>query len=72
MTVSGELHAPAALLEKKDPSTLGTHYIGGWISPRGSLGASEDNTYLTVAGNRINNTSKVTHFYRSGMRHRVV
>jgi hypothetical protein len=31
MEVSGQLHAPDALLRDKSP---GTHWIGGWVGPR--------------------------------------
>jgi hypothetical protein len=34
--VSGQLHAPAALLPGKTP---GTHWIGGWVGPRAGLDA---------------------------------
>jgi hypothetical protein len=33
--VSGQLHAPAALLPRKEPP--GTHWMGGWVGPRASL-----------------------------------
>jgi hypothetical protein len=33
MEVSGQLHAPAALLPGKERA-LGTHWIGGWVCPR--------------------------------------
>jgi hypothetical protein len=35
MGVGGQLHAPAALPPGKRP---GTHFIGGWVSPRGRSG----------------------------------
>jgi hypothetical protein len=34
MEVSGQLHAPAALLQAP-----GTHWIGGWVGPRAVLDA---------------------------------
>jgi hypothetical protein len=37
MEVSGELHAPAALLPGKEPPN--THWIGGWVGPRAILDA---------------------------------
>jgi hypothetical protein len=36
MKVSGQLHAPAALFWRKNPST---HWIGGWVGPRAGLDA---------------------------------
>jgi hypothetical protein len=36
MEVSGQLHAPAALPPGK---AAGTHWIGGWVGPRGVLDA---------------------------------
>jgi hypothetical protein len=35
MGVGGQLHAPAALPPVKKP---GTHFIGGWMDPRGRSG----------------------------------
>jgi hypothetical protein len=35
MEVSGQLHAPAALLQDKQPP--GTHWIEGWVGPRAGL-----------------------------------
>jgi hypothetical protein len=35
MEVSGQLHAPAALLPRKEPPA--THWIGGWVGPRAVL-----------------------------------
>jgi hypothetical protein len=37
MEVSGQLHAPAALLPKERGH--GTHWIGGWVGPRAVLEA---------------------------------
>jgi len=37
MEVSGQRHAPAALSPRK--RAPGTHWIGGWVSPRGGLDA---------------------------------
>jgi len=37
MEVSGQLHAPAALLPGKEPP--GTHWIGGWLGLRAGLDA---------------------------------
>jgi len=37
MEVSGQLHAPAALLPGK--KTPGTHRTGGWVNPRAVLDA---------------------------------
>jgi hypothetical protein len=37
MEVSGQLHAPAALLPEKEP--LVTHWIAGWVGPRAVLDA---------------------------------
>jgi hypothetical protein len=34
MDMSGELHAPAALLPGKN---FGAHLIGGWVAPKDSL-----------------------------------
>jgi hypothetical protein len=34
MEVSGQLHAPAALLPQRDHIT---HWLGGWVDPRASL-----------------------------------
>jgi hypothetical protein len=43
MEVSGELHAPAALLPGKEPPR--THWIGGWGGPesRSGRGGEEKN-----------------------------
>jgi len=35
MEVSGQLHAPAALLPRKE--SPGTHWIGGWVGPRAGI-----------------------------------
>jgi hypothetical protein len=36
MEVSGQLHAPIALTQRKAPGTL---WIGGWVGPRAVLDA---------------------------------
>jgi hypothetical protein len=43
--VSGQLHAPAALLPGKQPST---HWIGGWLGPRASLDDLEKRKFFTL------------------------
>jgi hypothetical protein len=48
--VSGQLHAPEALLQGKN--VLGTHWIGGWIVPRVSLDVKEKRRNLAFDGNR--------------------
>jgi hypothetical protein len=46
--VSGELHAPAALLSRKDPP--GTHWIGSWVGPRVGLNDIGKCKFLTLPG----------------------
>jgi hypothetical protein len=46
--VSGQLHAPAALLpEERAP---GTHWIGSWVGPRTGLNDVEKMTFLSMPG----------------------
>jgi hypothetical protein len=45
--VSGQLHAPAALLPWKSP---GTHFIGGWVDPRAGLDDMEKWKVLNLPG----------------------
>jgi hypothetical protein len=61
MEVSGQLHAPAALPQGKEP---GTHWIGGCVGPRASLdtvvkGKIMNNTTSTKT--EIKFTNKLTH-----------
>jgi hypothetical protein len=46
-SVSGQLHAPAALPWERAP---GTHFIGGWVDPRAGLDDMEKWKFLTLAG----------------------
>jgi hypothetical protein len=45
--MSGQLHVPAALPPEKEP---GTHWIGGWVGPRASLGNVKKKKLLTLPG----------------------
>jgi hypothetical protein len=45
--VSGQLHAPAALPQKRAP---GTHFIGGWVDPRAGLDDMEKWKFFTLSG----------------------
>jgi hypothetical protein len=48
--VSGQLHAPAALLLGKEPNT---HWIGGWVDPRASLHDMEKWKFFIVLGLKL-------------------
>jgi hypothetical protein len=48
MEVNGQLHAPIALLPRKQP-----HCIGGWMGPRAGLDAMEKRKICLGARNRI-------------------
>jgi hypothetical protein len=50
MEVSGQLHAPAALLPGKE--TFGTHWIRGWVGTRASLNAVAIRKFPAPAGDR--------------------
>jgi hypothetical protein len=45
--MSGQLHAPAALIPGKNPRT---HWIGGWVGPRDGLDDVEKRKFLTLLG----------------------
>jgi hypothetical protein len=49
MEVNGQLHATAALPPRKSP---GTHWIGGWVSPRAGLDTVEKRKILPMLGAR--------------------
>jgi hypothetical protein len=44
MEVSGHLHPPAALLQRKEAP--GTHWIGGWVGPRAGLDDVEKGKFI--------------------------
>jgi hypothetical protein len=46
--MSGQLHATAALPQKKEP--LGTLRIGGWVSRRSGLDDVKKSRFLTLPG----------------------
>jgi hypothetical protein len=50
MGVSGQLHAPTALLSEQ--RTTGTHRKWGWVGPRASIDAVEKNMILHCRENR--------------------
>jgi hypothetical protein len=50
MEVSGQLHAPAALPPRQEPS--GTHLTGGWVGPKSRSGCCGEEKNLAPAGNR--------------------
>jgi hypothetical protein len=47
LEVSGQLHAPAALLPGTAP---GTHWIGGWMGPRTGQDDVEKTKFMTLPG----------------------
>jgi hypothetical protein len=49
--MSGQLHAPAALLPGKQPP--GTHWIGGWVGPRADLDDVERGKFFTLPGHNL-------------------
>jgi hypothetical protein len=50
MEVSGQLHAPTALTQRKAP---GTHWIGGWVGPRAVLDALVKKKLLITDANLL-------------------
>jgi hypothetical protein len=52
--VSGQRHAPAALLPpgKGPPVPIGTHWTGGWVGPRAGLDTEATGKIFALAGNR--------------------
>jgi hypothetical protein len=57
MGVSGQLHALAALLPGK--SAPGTHWIGGWVSPRTGLHAVVKRKFPALAETRTPQPSSI-------------
>ena len=41
LEVSGRLHAPTALIQRKEPPVAGAYYTGGWVGSRAALNAFE-------------------------------
>jgi hypothetical protein len=48
MELSGQLHTPATL--PAGVMVPGTHWIGGWVGPRGGLDAVEKRKLLKLSG----------------------
>jgi hypothetical protein len=48
MEMNGQLHVPAAL--SPGEIAAGTHWLGGWVSPRAGLDAVEKGKILTLPG----------------------
>jgi len=50
MEMSGQPHAPAALLQERAP---GTHWIGGWVVSKAGLGGvvKRESLIIAPAGN---------------------
>jgi hypothetical protein len=55
--VSGQLHAPGRFTPRE--RAPGTHWIGGWVDPRGGLDAVEKRKFLPPPGLELRDYSVV-------------